>query len=78
MLLKQSSQSACLLNTCLCVNSVLYLSFGGDRKMREVVWSRGYSQLNKDLDPNSRSYLLCGLGMLFDLVSLCVIMPPTL
>ena len=37
VLFKQSSQPACLLSTCLCVNTVLYLCFGRDRKMREVV-----------------------------------------
>lgn len=35
VLFKQSSQSACLLSTCLCVNTALCLCFG-DRKMREV------------------------------------------
>lgn len=77
VLFKQFSRSPCLLSTCLCANSVLYLWFGKHRKMREVVSSGNYSLLNKDLDPSSSSYLLCDLDKLVDFVSSSVIMSPT-
>lgn len=68
VLFKHSPQSTALPCTCLCAHTMMYLCFGRNRKIREVVSSGDYSQLNKDSDPGSTSYLLCDLDKLFDLI----------
>lgn len=73
VLFQQSSQSTCLLSTCLCANTVLYLCFERDMKMREVVQSGDYSQLNKVSDLISTRYLLCDVDKLFKFVSSSVL-----
>lgn len=41
---------------------------------RQVIQSGDYSQLNKDSDPHSTSYLLCDLHKLFEFISSSVLM----